>query len=355
MGNYNYNYNSNNNNVIVNNYNSYASGGNAYGGNAYGGNAYGGNAYGGNAYGGNAYGGNAYAGSSYAIGNYIGSYINQNTNPRIFIGYTNLAYNSYSSNNFFDVGISNGYLKNFQSKTSVMNFLDVNISHFSRNDDYLSFTMSNGTSFQAQTSSSENEIFQYSMDGHNISYAKIGYQEKDNRFKYEDGISVYVGGSRSNVLEVETDRRESIEINLADSIYQNINQIDATTSRGSNKLFGNTNDNEIRAGKGNDKLWGGKGGNDLLYGGAGDNTFYYGVREGNDTIYNSVSSDKINLYNVSLSDIVSAGEVGQDFVVNMASGESLTIKGKNGASNFVLSDHSAYSYSRESHTWTQTK
>ena len=349
---YDYNYNHNHSS-------SYTSVGVAYGGNAYGGSAYGGTAYGGVAYGGNAYGGVAYGGSAYASSNYISYYSNSYGVSRNFGGYyygsSYSASISYSATNFYDVGRRNGYLQNYNSRNSVMNFVDLNISYFSRNDSYVSFGMSNGTSFQAQTSSSENEIFQYSTDGYNISYAKLGYQERDNHFTYENGVNYYSGGSRANVLDVTS--YESVTVHLDGSagvLYDNINTIDATSSYGNNELFGNSNNNEIHAGNGNDRLWGGKGGNDLLYGGAGQNTFYYGVHEGNDTIYNSVSSDKISLYNVSLSDIVSAGEVGQDFVVNMASGESLTIKGQNGASNFVLSDQSAYSYSRQSHTWTKT-
>ncbi len=294
----------------------------------------------------------------YTTTNYISSYNNYYGGSHNFGGYyygsSYEASVSYSASNFYDVGRSNGYLQNYSSRNSVMNFVDVNISSFSRTDNYVSFNMGNGTSFQAQTSSSENEIFQYSTDGRNISYAKLGYQERDNRFTYENGVNYYSGGSRSNVLDVTS--YESVAVHLDGSagvLYDNINKIDATTSYGNNELFGNSNSNEIRAGNGNDKLWGG-GGNDLLYGGSGQNTFLYGVHEGNDVIYNSVSSDRVDLYNVSLTDIVSAGEVGQDFVVNMAGGESLTIKGQNGASNFILSDRSAYSYSRESHSWTRT-
>ena len=298
--------------------------------------------------------------SYYSSNNYIGGYSNSYGGSRNFgggysYGSSYSASTSYSASNFYDVGRSNGYLQNYSSRNSVMNFVDVNISYFSRHDDYVSFQMSNGTSFQAQASSSENEIFQYSTDGRNVSYAKLGYQERDNHFTYEDGVNYYSGGSHMNVLDVTS--YESVSVHLDGSagvLYDNINKIDATSSRGNNELFGNSGNNEIRAGYGNDKLWGGNGGNDLLYGGAGKNTFYYGVHEGNDIIYNSVESDRIDLYNVSLRDIVSAGEVGQDFVVNMASGESLTIKGQNGASNFVLSDRSAYSYSRESHSWSKT-
>ena len=291
---------------------------------------------------------------------YIGGY-SRRTHPhsRNFGGYYyNNSYSesrSYSASTFYDVGTRSGYLQNYHSESSVMNFVNTNISSFSRYDGYVDFHMANGTSFQAQISSSENEIFQYSTDGQNVSYAKLGYKEKSNYFTYEEGVNYYSGGSYSNVLSVAS--YDSVTVHLDGSagvLYDNINKIDASNSNGNNELFGNSSNNEIHAGKGNDALWGGKGGNDLLYGGEGQNTFLYGVHEGNDTIYNSVSTDKVDLYNVSLSDIVSAGEIGHDFVLNMSGGESLTIKGQNGASNFILSDRSAYSYSRESHSWSKT-
>ncbi|MBQ7630612.1 MAG: hypothetical protein IJS81_10445 [Selenomonadaceae bacterium] len=292
---------------------------------------------------------------------YIGGYNNgRSYRPSHNFGgyYSNNSYSAsrnYYAGTFYDVGTRSGYLQNYRSESSVMNFVNANISSFSRYDSYVDFRMANGTYFQAQVSSSENEIFQYSVDGQNVSYAKLGYNDRANNFTYEEGVNFYSGGSYSNVLNVTS--YESVTVHLDGSagvLYNNINKIDASTSRGNNELFGNSGNNEIRAGKGNDALWGGNGGNDNLFGGEGQNTFFYGVHEGNDTIYNSVSTDRVNLYNISLTDIVSAGEVGQDFVIGMASGESLTIKGQNGASNFVLSDSSAYSYSRASHSWTKT-
>ena len=290
---------------------------------------------------------------------YIGGYNSGRSHPhsRNFGGYNyGNSYSesrNYSATTFYDVGTRSGYLQNYRSESSVMNFVNANISSFSRNDSYVSFQMANGTSFQAQVSSSENEIFQYSVDGQNISYAKLGYQDRANNFTYESGVNFYSGGTYSNVLNVNS--YESVTVHLDGSagvLYNNVNKIDASTSRGNNELYGNSANNEIRAGKGNDALWGGNGGNDNLFGGEGHNTFLYGVHEGNDTIYNSVTTDRVDLYNVSFSDIVSAGEIGQDFVINMASGESLTIKGQTGASNFVLADRSAYNYNRENHSWS---
>ena len=91
----------------------------------------------------------------------------------------------------------------------------------------------------------------------------------------------------------------------------------------------------------------------MLYGsGSGGNTYLYGLNEGNDVIYNSVSTDSVYLHNVSISDISNFYEDSEDLVISTYSGDSLRIVGQNGASNFMLSDQSSYSYNRQSHTWS---
>lgn len=264
--------------------------------------------------------------------------------------YTSKSSVEYSSSTFYDVGNKNGYLSDYTNTSGVINFVDANISGYSRQNDYINFNMSNGTSFQAQTSGGVDDIFQYSMDGQNISYAKLGFQDTSNSFVYEDNVS-YIGSSKQkDTVNITAEYSKTIDLNNAQ--YVNIDNIDARNSQGVNQLIGNGGNNQIYASSG-DALWGGIGGNDELFGsGTGDNTFYFGVNEGNTIVYNSTSNDKINLYNVSLSDIVSASEVDDNFVLNMNNGESLTIIGKTGASNFILSDGSAYKYDRNNHTWS---
>lgn len=283
----------------------------------------------------------------------INGYSNENTSAQTKSFTGGYSGSNYTAVSFYDVGTRNGYLNGYSANTGVMNFVNAEISSYSRKSDYVNFDMSNGTSFQAQASRSENEIFQYSTDGTSISYAKIGYSDRDNSFTYEDGVHYLGSKEHTDVLNVST--YESKKIHLDGStgiIYDNINNIDASASHGDNELYGNSGDNEIRAGSGNNLLWGSSG-NDTLFGGSGNDTYFYGVNEGNDVIFNSVATDKVDLYNVSLFDIVSANEVGQDLVIGMVGGESLTVVGQNGASKFVLSDRSAYNYNRESHSWTK--
>ena len=156
-----------------------------------------------------------------------------------------------------------------------------------------------------------------------------------------------------NVLRVNETSSTSIFLDGSlGTLFNNINNIDAGESTGDNELVGNSEDNEIHSGSGNDRLWG-QGGNDKLFGGVGTNTFLYGLNEGNDSIYNSNETDNVNLYNISLTDILSAGEIDDNFVINMVDGNSLSIFGPNGASNFVLGQGPTYHYDRATHTWSQ--
>ena len=296
-----------------------------------------------------------YSASSYNISGYSNPYGSVRQQSYSSVNQSS----SYATGTWFDVGDRNGYIENFTtgsgSGAGVLNFQNTNISSFRRESDFVNFHMADGTSFQMQNSSSENEVLQYSTNGTDVSYAKIGYADRDNSFVYEDGVTYYAGGEHEDVLNVTNYESRNIWLDGSRGVrYSNINNIDATESQGNNQLVGNRGDNEIYAGQGNDSLWGGSGdGDDVLYGGAGDNTYFYGRNNGNDTIVNSVSTDSVNLFNVSLRDIVSANEVGQDFVINMAGGQSLTIQGQNGASNFILSDKSSYNYNRETHRWSR--
>ena len=65
----------------------------------------------------------------------------------------------------------------------------------------------------------------------------------------------------------------------------------------------------IYAGNESSKLWGNTGNyDDALIGGAGEDTFFTGKYEGNDVIFDAAAQDNINLYDVSLSDIVATSE-----------------------------------------------
>ena len=296
---------------------------------------------------------NSYSNYSYDIGGYS----NGNTNVRYFNESSYESSSSYTSSTVYNVGNNNGYLNGFNNRSGVLNFVDFSLQSYTRSNDYTSFDMGNGTSFQMQSSSSSNDIFQYSADGgQNVGYIKLGMTDRSNSFTYTDGVAYLGSVNHEDTLNLSSYNRS---VDLRGGEYLSIENIDARNSSssyfqsyGGRSLTGNASNNTIYAGYG-DTLWGSDArSNDTLYGsGSGGNTYVYGVNEGNDVIYNSVSSDRVNLYNVSLTDISSFREEGQDLVISMYSGDSLRIVGQNGASNFVFSDQSEYSYNRQSHTW----
>ena len=251
-------------------------------------------------------------------------------------------------------------LHNFQmgsyEVSDVLNLQNVSISDYSRDTSYMSFTATDGSSVRFVDPRSANDVIQYTTDGNTVLTAKIGLTGQANNLIYEDGVTFYSGGAQTvDILEVNGG--ESRNIGLDGSfgpLYENINNINASSSYGNNQLFGNAGSNEIRAGSGKDTLWGGAdSADDVLIAGSGEDTFRYGIGEGNDVIVNSVSTDVVDFYNMSLSEIVSTDVVGSDLVVTAYNGQSLKIQGENGASTFMFADRSVYNYSREMHSWNR--
>lgn len=93
--------------------------------------------------------------------------------------------------------------------------------------------------------------------------------------------------------------------------------------------------NNITAGNSGSSLWGGYGGTeDILTGGEGQDTFSYGYGNGNDTINNAESKDAVNLFSITLEQIVSAEITDSGVNLKFTDGGSLTVGGQ--AENFIL-------------------
>ncbi|MBQ9486394.1 MAG: hypothetical protein IJU91_01140, partial [Selenomonadaceae bacterium] len=293
---------------------------------------------------------NQYSASTYYNGGYTNGDVSVYRSNYSSINSTS----TLSQSTVYNVGNRNGYLNGYNVNTDTLNFVNADIQSWTRENDYVNFNMGNDTTFVAQTNSSTDDIFRYTTDGVNTYYAKIGFTSQDNSFAYQDGVLFIGSNDHVDTLNVSTYDRN---IDLRGGQYisiDNINASNANSTYYARQLIGNAGNNEIRAGAGSNELWGGAG-NDVLYGGGGaQDTYLYGVNEGSDVIYNSVSTDKVDLYNVSLEQISGYGYENNNLILNMAGGESLTVVGQDGASNFVLADRSAYNYNRQTNTWTQT-
>ena len=290
----------------------------------------------------------AYSGQNYSISGYN----SPNRTERHETSSVYSSESSYTASTFYDVGNQSGYVNNYNQNTGVLNFVKSDFSSFTRTNDYVNFNMADGTSFQAHSSSSTDDLFQYSFDGFNTHYAKIGYTDRDNQYTYSDGVT-YIGSTdHEDTLNVSTYDRS---VDLRGGEYINIDNIDArnasSTSYYQRNLFGNAGNNKIYAGAG-DHLWGGAGDDE---GGQGNNAYTYAKGDGNDVIYNSVASDKVYLSNISVDDIAAVGYQENNLNINMASGESLKIVGANGVSNFVLDDSSVWQYHRDTQSISRVK
>ncbi len=119
--------------------------------------------------------------------------------------------------------------------------------------------------------------------------------------------------------------------------------------------------NEIYAGSGGSRLWGGSYGSDYLHGGAGVDEFIAGVGCGHDNIFGAFTEDRINLAATTLSQIASVNVIGSvsgecDIFMNFTDGSSTTVwSAADEIVNFRLADGSEYSHINATDTWIQTK
>ena len=111
--------------------------------------------------------------------------------------------------------------------------------------------------------------------------------------------------------------------------------------------------NTIYAGNEGSNIWGNTGNAaDVLIGGAGYDTFFVGKREGNDAVLNATSADSVNLYDVTLNDIVLADESNGVIGLAFNTGNVITIQSTELLSAKInLADGSAYRYNHANKAW----
>ena len=111
--------------------------------------------------------------------------------------------------------------------------------------------------------------------------------------------------------------------------------------------------NNLLAGVGGSSLWGGVGFSaDILTGNLGIDNFTIGKSEGNDHIANAAQDDVVDLYDVSLSDIVATAADGQLIGVAFNTGFVMTVESKDNVSPiFQLSDGTRYAYNHSTSAW----
>ena len=245
-------------------------------------------------------------------------------------------------------GNGNDTAVKFQTGTAgdILSFIGWGVTHFYRDQNVVTAFMADGGSFTAFTDDyNADNIINFSADGFNPLYTKIGRTGVINDFMYEGEGIVYMGGNNLDALHV-TDW--GANVNLANGFYSGIEVLDAHFS-GSNVLFGDALNNIIISGGDNSALWGGAG-DDIIYGGAGTDYFLFGAGEGNDVFCNVEDDDFITLYNATAQNISFAQETENGMLLGVGSNVLAIVGKSNTAISFA--DGTAIRYDRNAKIWT---
>lgn len=253
---------------------------------------------------------------------------------------------------FYYTGAGNDLVTNYAVDTDDLILRDTTFASVTRNGSTISIVSTNDNALILQTDSTADDLISYSVDGETFTDAKIA-DAGTTEIAYSDDIKYFALGSEGTLIVDGEDRHE---INLDGTLGQeffNISNINASNSTGENILMGDAKSNIIIGGSGTNYLWGGSGSeSDILIGGAGADVFYFGQSDGNDTIQNASASDRVSLYDVNLSDIVSTSENNGVISVALSTGNVVAVEStENLSPTFNLADSSSWKYNRETQAW----
>ena len=157
-----------------------------------------------------------------------------------------------------------------------------------------------------------------------------------------------------NVLNKVVDFRNSAGGVLAKAYAaSNSGTIDGRSLSGYQFIVGSsTGSNNIYAGSSGSYLWGNVGNvSDALIGGAGADSFFVGKGEGNDSIRNASSADSVNLYNVSLSDIVGTSENNGTISLALNTGNTISVQSTGNLSARFNLTNGSYRFNHATKAW----
>lgn len=228
---------------------------------------------------------------------------------------------------------------------------------------YYGTTTSSGSSTSSGTVSANGNTYNYSGGNRSIS----DYSEDKNVVFDATYSSVSANGTSLNLhttsgtLTIANMKNKLVDIrdksgNVLAKAYLSGNggTLDGRPLNGYEFIIGSANSsNDIYAGSGGSTLWGNSGNvSDNLVGGAGVDTFYVGKNDGNDSITNASYNDRIDLYDVQMSDILSASESNGTITLGLNNGNTLSFQGDGlFSAQFSLADGSNLRYSRLTSSW----
>ena len=147
---------------------------------------------------------------------------------------------------------------------------------------------------------------------------------------YDKDVTYYAGTDANLVVATS----KSASIDLSDTTYANIANVNASTSSGKMTILGDSDDNVLYGGTKASTLWGG-GGNDTLVGGSGKDTFQFTASDGNVTIQNGASDDVLDMTSFTVDDISSYDFTSNGLVITTSNDQTLELVGT-GLTNVTL-------------------
>ena len=119
---------------------------------------------------------------------------------------------------------------------------------------------------------------------------------------------------------------------------------------------GDSAQNNFTAGSGGSWLWGGAGSYgsgswDTLIGGSGSDVFFFGKNDGSDFIKNASSSDVVNLYDISVSDITSLQAEGNTITLVFNTGADLQIQSSENVSAKITMSEGSVNFNHSTGQW----
>ena len=137
-------------------------------------------------------------------------------------------------------------------------------------------------------------------------------------------VGITVRSHSASTLDYSSDS-SAREINMSVGTVPNV-----IGGSGDDIFRGNSGNNVLDGGSGNNQLWAAAG-DDKMIGGSGSNGYWWGQGDGHDVVQeggrsSSAGADALYLYNV-VRNGYSGERQGNDFVISLANGESLTVAG----------------------------
>lgn len=234
-------------------------------------------------------------------------------------------------------------------KTDVLSFYNDSVQSYTRverGDAGIVFTFGDAKQkLTVQTTDAVDTSVAIQKNYGDVEYAKFGKSAAAATFTYESNVSLYYGGKgQDNKLTISSADDATIALYDSDK-FVNIKKVDASASTGELVLIGSADNDVLTAGSGAATLFGGKG-NDTLNGGYGQTTFYFDKAGGKDVINSLNASDKVMLYDTSLSDLESNKVKDGNLIFKLKNGSQLTVNNisDSTAHVFQFSDGSQYQY-----------